>query len=54
MEWVSPTLSVQNLFDKKYVGSVAINAAGTPATARFYEPGAGRMVVVGLTIGLGR
>ena len=54
MAWASPTLSVQNLFDKKYVGSVAINAAGTPATARFYEPGAGRIIAVGLTLGLGR
>jgi iron complex outermembrane receptor protein len=54
MAWASPTLSLQNLFDKKYVGSVAINAAGTPATAKFYEPGAGRTIAVGLTIGLGR
>ncbi|HKW48606.1 MAG TPA: TonB-dependent receptor [Gemmatimonadaceae bacterium] len=52
--WISPTFSVQNLFDKKCVGSVAINAAGTPATARFYEPGAGRTIAVGLTAGLGR
>ena len=54
MAWISPTLGMQNLFDKKYVGSVAINAAGTPATARFYEPGAGRTLFVGLTVGLGR
>jgi hypothetical protein len=36
------------------VGSVAVNAAGTPTTAKFYEPGAGRTLLVGLTIGAGR
>jgi len=54
MPWVSPTVAIQNLFDKKYVGSVAINAAGTPTTAKFYEPGAGRTLLVGLTVGAGR
>jgi iron complex outermembrane receptor protein len=54
MAWVSPMLSVQNLFDEKYVGSVAINAAGTPATAKFYEPAPRRTLLVGLTIGAGR
>ena len=52
--WVSPTVALQNLFDKKYVGSVAINAAGTPTTAKFYEPAPGRTLLVGLTIGAGR
>jgi iron complex outermembrane receptor protein len=54
MPWVTPVVSVQNLFDRKYVGSVAINAAGTAATAKFYEPAAGRTVLFGLTIGAGR
>src|SRR5947207_12003728 len=54
MAWVSPTVSVQNLFDKQYVGSVAINAAGTLATAKFYEPAPRRTLIVGLTIGAGR
>jgi iron complex outermembrane receptor protein len=54
MPWITPVVSVQNLFDRKYVGSVAINASGTPATAKFYEPAAGRTVLVGLTIGAGR
>ena len=54
MAWVSPTVSVQNLFDKKYVGSVAINAAGTPATAKFYEPAPRRTFLFGLTVGAGR
>ena len=54
MAWVSPTVSIQNLFDKQYVGSVAINAAGTQATAKFYEPAPRRTLIVGLTIGAGR
>ena len=52
--WLSPMVSVQNLFDKRYVGSVAINAAGTPATAKFYEPAPRRTLLVGLTAGVGR
>ena len=52
--WLSPVLSVQNLFDRKYVGSVAVNAAGTAATAKYYEPAPGRTVFVGLTMGVGR
>jgi iron complex outermembrane receptor protein len=54
LPWITPVVSVQNLFDRKYVGSVAINASGTPATAKFYEPAAGRLVLVGLTVGVGR
>lgn len=52
--WLAPVVTVQNLFDRRYVGSVAINAAGTPATAKFYEPGAGRTLLVGVTVGAGR
>jgi iron complex outermembrane receptor protein len=52
--WLSPVFSVQNLFDRKYVGSVAVNAAGTPATAKYYEPSPGRTIYLGLTVGLGR
>jgi iron complex outermembrane receptor protein len=54
MPWVSPVFSIQNLFDRHYVGSVAINAAGTPTSAKFYEPAPGRTMLVGLTIGVGR
>ncbi|HEY2378878.1 MAG TPA: TonB-dependent receptor [Gemmatimonadaceae bacterium] len=54
LPWVTPIFSVQNLFDKRYVSSLAINAAGKQATAKFYEPGAGRTLFVGLTIGVGR
>jgi iron complex outermembrane receptor protein len=52
--WLSPVFSVQNLFDRKYVGSVAVNAAGSPATAKYYEPAPGRTIYVGLTVGVGR
>ena len=41
---------VQNLFDKHYVGSVAVNAAGaTIAATKFYEPAPGRTWYVGLS-----
>lgn len=53
-EWLSPEIGVQNLFDRKYVGSVAVNAAGTATTAKFYEPASRRTIVVGLTVGEGR
>jgi iron complex outermembrane receptor protein len=52
--WLTPVVTVQNLFDRRYVGSVAINAAGTPATAKFYEPAPQRTVLMGVTIGVGR
>jgi iron complex outermembrane receptor protein len=54
LPWLSPVLNVQNLFDRKYAGSVAVNAAGTPTTAKFYEPSPGRTIYVGLTVGVGR
>ena len=48
--WLSPVLGVQNLFDKHYVGSVAVNAAGaTIAATKFYEPAPGRTWYVGLS-----
>jgi iron complex outermembrane receptor protein len=54
LAWLSPVISVQNLFDRAYVGSVAINAAGTAATAKYYEPAPRRTLYVGLTVGLAR
>jgi iron complex outermembrane receptor protein len=39
-------LGVQNLFDKRYVSSVNVNAAG----GKFYEPASRRAVYVGLTL----
>ena len=48
--WLSPVIGVQNLFDRHYIGSVAVNAAG-PSTAatKFYEPAPGRTWFVGLS-----
>jgi len=47
--WLSPVFGIQNLLDEKYVASVAVNAAGTVASGKFYEPGPGRTWFVGLT-----
>ncbi|MBC7789137.1 MAG: TonB-dependent receptor [Anaerolineae bacterium] len=47
---VSPTIGVQNVFGRRYVPSVNINATAD----KFYEPAAGRVVYAGLTIGVGR
>jgi iron complex outermembrane recepter protein len=48
--WLAPVFGVQNLFDKHYAGSVAVNAAGaTPAATKFYEPAPGRTWFVGLS-----
>jgi iron complex outermembrane receptor protein len=48
--WLSPMIGVQNLFDRKYVGSVAINASGASiAATKFYEPAPGRTWFVGLS-----
>jgi len=45
----SPTLGITNLFDVAYNTSVVINAA----RSRFYEPGPGRSVYVGMEVKLG-
>ena len=45
----TPSLGVSNLFDELYNASVVVNATG----ARFYEPGPGRAVYVGLDVALG-
>ncbi|HKG91352.1 MAG TPA: TonB-dependent receptor, partial [Gemmatimonadaceae bacterium] len=47
---LSPFVGVQNLFDRTYSASVAINATN----GRYYEPAPGRQVYVGLTLGVGR
>lgn len=48
--WLAPVLGVQNLFDRHYIGSVAVNASGaTIAATKFYEPAAGRTWFVGLS-----
>ncbi len=47
---VVPVVGVQNLFDRRYVGSVVINAAG----GRYYEPAPERTISVGLSVTTGR
>jgi iron complex outermembrane recepter protein len=47
---LSPVLAVQNVFNRSYVGSVAINAAGANVdVTKFYEPAPRRTVYVGLS-----
>ncbi|HJU67875.1 MAG TPA: TonB-dependent receptor [Gemmatimonadaceae bacterium] len=48
--WISPVFGIQNLFDKKYVGSVSVNATG----GKFFEPAPGRVVFIGLTAAVGQ
>jgi iron complex outermembrane receptor protein len=45
-----PVASIQNVFDRRYAGSVVVNAAG----GRFYEPAPERTVSVGLNLSTGR
>jgi iron complex outermembrane receptor protein len=40
------TLGVQNIFDRKYVASVNVNAAG----GKFYEPGSQRSIYLGISL----
>ncbi|MEX2177732.1 MAG: TonB-dependent receptor [Gemmatimonadaceae bacterium] len=47
--WIRPVVGVQNLFDRQYAGSIAVNAAGTLTTAKFYEPSPGRTWIIGLS-----
>jgi iron complex outermembrane receptor protein len=47
--WLSPVFGVQNALNREYVASVAVNAAGTVTTGKFYEPGPGRTWYVGLS-----
>jgi iron complex outermembrane recepter protein len=48
--WLSPVVGVQNLFDKQYVGSIAINAQ----RGKYYEPAPGRVWFAGLTLATGK
>ena len=52
--WLSPVVGVQNAFDRRYAGSVAVNASGTSiATTKFYEPAPGRTWFAGLSAATG-
>jgi iron complex outermembrane receptor protein len=44
---VQPFVSVQNIANRRYVGSVVVNAAG----GRYFEPAAARSLRFGLTLG---
>ncbi|HEX8725022.1 MAG TPA: TonB-dependent receptor [Gemmatimonadaceae bacterium] len=46
---VAPFVAVNNVFDRRYVSSVVINAA----RGRYFEPAPGRNVYVGLSIAVG-
>ena len=43
---VTPVVAAQNVFDRRYVGSVVVNAAG----GRFYEPATERTISVGVSV----
>ena len=45
----SPVFGVSNLFDRKYAGSIVINAAA----GRYFEPSPGRTIYAGMTVGVG-
>jgi iron complex outermembrane receptor protein len=47
---VAPVVGVNNVLDTRYVGSVAINAAGTGTTAKFFEPAPGRTWITGARV----
>ena len=52
--WLAPVFGVSNLLDRKHVGSVAVNAAGTVTSGKFYEPGPGRTWFFGLSAATAR
>ena len=43
---MTPVVALQNVFDRKYAGSVVVNAAG----GRFYEPAPERTISVGANV----
>lgn len=45
-----PVVSVSNLFDRTYAGSIVINAAA----GRYFEPSPGRTVYAGMSLSLGK
>jgi iron complex outermembrane recepter protein len=49
---VAPWAALTNLFDEYYVASIIPNAAGpNPAAARYYDPGPGRSIQIGIRTG---
>jgi iron complex outermembrane receptor protein len=47
---LAPVFGVYNLFNRRYVSSVAVNATG----GKYFEPAPGRILFVGLTLAAGR
>jgi len=47
---ITPTAGITNLLDQRYVASIAVNAFG----GRFFEPGPGRSLHLGFTVGVER
>jgi len=43
---ILPVVGIENLFDRRYVGAVAVNGAA----GRYYEPAADRTFYTGLTL----
>ena len=46
---IAPFLRLDNLFDRRYIGSVIVN----DANGRYFEPGPGRSVMLGLSVTFG-
>jgi iron complex outermembrane recepter protein len=48
---LAPTAAVNNVFDRRYVGSVAVNATTTgPGANKFFEPAPGRILLIGARV----
>ncbi len=45
--WVEPFVGVQNVFDRRYAGSLVVNAQG----GRYFEPAPGRHLLLGVRTG---
>ena len=46
----APAVSIANLFDRTYAGSIVVNAAA----GRYFEPAPGRTIYAGVSIAVGR
>lgn len=47
---LTPMVGLENAFDRRYAGSVVVNAGG----GKYYEPAPGRTLYTGITLALGR
>jgi iron complex outermembrane receptor protein len=50
LSWLSTRVGVQNVFDRRHVTSVSVNATN----GRYYEPAPGRVYFAGVTLGVVR